>query len=152
MLVALKKGDNMPLISFGSILSFAEELEKQAETFYAAAAANPAFAEHKDLFNQFLKGSRKNIKDVQRTRRENVTEMILEPVKDFTRAPFCEEIDPTETETSAEILDAARCLEKKTERYYTEASVKIKALSEVSRALKMIGKKHTIHLKKLDTL
>ena len=142
----------MPLISFGSILSFAEELEKQDEAFYAAAAANPAFAELKDLFEQFLKDTRKNIKNVQRTRRENVTEMILEPVKDFTRAPFCEEIDPAAAKTGAEILDAARCLEKKTERYYIEASVKIKALSEVSRALKMIGKKHTAHLKKLDSL
>ena len=142
----------MPLISFGSILSFAEELEKKDEAFYAAAAANPAFAEHKDLFDQFLIDTRKNIKNVQRTRRENVTEMILEPVKDFTRTPFCEEIDPAESKTTTEILDAARCLEKRTERYYTEASVKIKALSEVSRALKTIGKKHTTHLKKLDTL
>ena len=142
----------MPLISFGSILSFAEELEKKEEAFYAAAAANPAFAEHKPLFDQLLKDSRQNIKNVQRTRRENVTEMILEPIKDFTRAPFCEDIDPAEAKTSAEILEAARCLEKKTERYYIEASVKIKALSEVSRALKIIGKKHTTHLKKLNTL
>ena len=105
----------MPLISFGSILSFAEELEKQDEAFYAAAAANPAFAELKDLFNQFLKDTRKNIKNVQRARRENVTEMILEPVKDFTRAPFCEEIDPAEAKTSVENHDAARFHEKRTE-------------------------------------
>lgn len=142
----------MPLISFGSILSFAEELEKKDEAFYAAAAANPEFSELKDLFDQFLKDTRNNIKNVQRTRRENVTEMILEPVKGFTREPFCEEIDPAEAKTIAEILDAARCLEKRTETYYTEASEKIKALSEVSRALKIIGKKHTAHLKKLDTL
>lgn len=142
----------MPLISFGSILSFAEELEKQDEAFYAAVAANPAFAEHRELFDQFEKDTSNNVKNVQRTRRENVTEMILEPVKDFTRKPFCEEIDPAETRTITEVIDAARCLEKRAERYYTEASVKIKALSEVSRALKMIGKKHTAHLKKLDTL
>ena len=74
----------MPLINFGSIMSFAEELEKQDEAFYTAAAANPAFAEHKDLFEQFLKDARKNIKNVQRVRRENVTEMILEKINDFT--------------------------------------------------------------------
>ena len=99
----------MPLISFGSILSFAEELEKQDEAFYAAAAANPAFAELKDLFEQFLKDTRKNIKNVQRTRRENVTEMILEPVNVFTRAPFCQAIYPAESKTGAVILDAAIC-------------------------------------------
>ena len=142
----------MPLINFGSILSFAEELEKQDEAFYAAAVANEAFAEHKDLFGQFLKDARKNIKNCQRARRENVTEMILEPIIDFFRAPFCEEIDPAEAKTVAEIIDAARCLENRAERYYTEAAIKIKALPEVSRALKAIGKKHTAHLKKLDSL
>ncbi|MBW1891845.1 MAG: ferritin-like domain-containing protein [Deltaproteobacteria bacterium] len=142
----------MPLINFGSILSFAEDLEKQDEAFYAAASANPAFAEHKDLFDQFLKDARKNIKNAQRTRRENVTEMILEPIKDFTRAPYCEEIDPAEAKSIKEIIESARCMEKRAERYYNDAAIKIKALSEVSRALKTIGKKHTAHLRKLDAL
>ena len=142
----------MPLINFGSIMSFAEELEKQDEAFYAAAAANPAFAAHKDLFEQFLKDVRKNIKNVQRVRRENVTEMILEKINDFTRAPYCEEVDPAEAQSIDDIFESARCLEKRAERYYTDAAVKIKALSEVSRALKLVGKKHTAHLKKLDTL
>jgi len=142
----------MPLINFGSILTFAEELEKQDEAFYNAAVSNPAFADQKDLFEQFLKDARKNIKNVQRTRRENVTEMILEKINDFTRAPYCEEVDPAEAKSIGDILDSARCLEKRAERYYTDASVKLKALSEVSRALKLIGKKHKAHLKKLDTL
>jgi len=142
----------MPLINFGSILNFAEELEKQDEAFYAAAAANPAFSGQKDLFEQFLKDSRKNIKNVQRTRRENVTEMILEKINDFTREPYCENVDPAEAKSIADILDSARCLENRAERYYTDASVKLKALSEVSRTLKIIGKKHKAHLKKLDSL
>lgn len=142
----------MPLINFGSIMGFAEELEKQDEAFYAAAAANPAFAEDKDLFEQFLKDARKNIKNVQRVRRENVTEMILEKINDFTRTPYCEEVDPTDAKDISEILESARCLENRAVRYYTDAAVKMKALSEVSHALKTIGKKHTAHLKKLDTL
>ena len=142
----------MPLINFGSIMGFAEELEKQDEAFYTAAAANPAFVEHKDLFEQFLKDARKNIKNVQRVRRENVTEMILEKINDFTRAPYCEEIDPAEAKSIDDIFESARCLEKRAERYYTDAAVKIKALSEVARALKLVGKKHTAHLKKMDSL
>ena len=142
----------MPLINFGSIMGFAEELEKQDEAFYTAAVANPAFAEHKDFFEQFLKDARKNIKTVQRVRRENVTEMILEKINDFTRAPYCEEVDPAEAKDISEILESARCLENRAVRYYTDAAAKLKALSEVSQALKTIGKKHTTHLKKLDTL
>ncbi len=81
----------MPLENFGSILNFAEELEIQDQLFYATVAANPACAEHKELFEQFAADAKKNITIAQRTRRENVTEMILEPIKDFVRAPFCEE-------------------------------------------------------------
>ena len=142
----------MPLINFGSIMSFAEEVEKQDEAFYAVASDNPAFVEHKELFEQFSKDARKNIKNVQRVRRENVTEMILEKINDFTRAPYCEEVDPAEAKDISAILESARCLENRALRYYTDAAVKMKALSEVARALKLIGKKHTAHLKKLDTL
>lgn len=142
----------MPLTSFGSILNFAETLEKQDEAFYAQVTENQVFEDLQDLFSQFLKDARKNIKNVQRARRENVTEMILEPITGFTRAPFCEEINPSEAKTNKEILEASACLEKRAERYYNEASSKIKALPEVARVLKTIGKKHTAHLKKLEAL
>ena len=139
----------MPLENFGSILNFAEELERQDETFYAAAANNPACAEQKALFEQFAADAKKNIKTIQRTRRENVTEMILEPIKDFVRAPFCEQCEGAATMNASEALEAAGTLEERAERYYTEAAVKIKALPEVARALKTVGKKHTAHLRKL---
>ena len=142
----------MPLENFGSILNFAEELESQDEVFYSAVAANPACADHKALFEQFAADAKKNIKTIQRTRRENVTEMILEPIRDFTRAPYCEECQGAETMDASEALDSAKTLEKRAERYFTEAAQKIKALPEVARALKTIGKKHTAHLTKLADL
>ena len=142
----------MPLENFGSILNFAEELENQDEAFYSAAASNPACTEYKNLFEQFAAEARKNIKTIQRTRRENVTEMILEPIRDFTRAPYCEECEGAAIMEAAEVLSSAKTLEARAERYYTEAAVKIKALPEVSRALKILGKKHTAHIGKLDEL
>ncbi len=142
----------MPLENFGSILNFAEELEQQDEAFFSAAAGNPACAEQKALFEQFAADAAKNIKNIQRTRRENVTEMILEPIKDFVRAPFCEECEGAATMSASEVLEAAKILEDRAERYYTEAAVKIKALPEVARALKTVGKKHTAHLRKLAEL
>jgi len=142
----------MPLENFGSILNFAEELENQDDEFYTAAANNPACSELKTLFEQFAVDAKKNIKTIQRTRRENVTEMILEPIRDFTRAPYCEECQGAETMDTSEALDSAKALEERAERYFTEAAQKIKALPEVARALKTIGKKHTVHLIKLSEL
>ncbi|MCP4687319.1 MAG: hypothetical protein GY859_04665 [Desulfobacterales bacterium] len=140
----------MPLANFGSILNFAEELEKQGEAFYAAALDNPDCAAHKDLFGQFAKDGKKNIKKAQRTRRENVTEMILEHIKGLSKEPFQDDVGDPMTMDAAQALAAARDMEDRVNRYYTTASEKIKAMPEISRALKTLGKKHAAHLKKLE--
>ncbi|MBW2517476.1 MAG: ferritin-like domain-containing protein [Deltaproteobacteria bacterium] len=140
----------MPLENFGSILNFAEELELQDLGFYKTLVDNPACADYKPMFEAFAAAIDKNVKTVQRTRRENVTEMILEPIRDFIRAPFCEECVGVDKMDAAEALDAARRLEDRAVRYYTEAAAKIKAQPEVARALRMLGKKHSAHIAKLD--
>jgi len=142
----------MPLENFGSILNFAEELENQDRRFYAQAAANPACSAYRDLFEQFGTEAQKNIQTIRRTRRENVTEMILEPIRDFTRAPFCESCEAAESMPAAEALATARRLEERAARYFSQASEKIKAQPEVSRALKLLAKKHNARLQKLEEL
>jgi rubrerythrin len=142
----------MPLENFGSVLNFAEELETQDQEFYEAVAANPACSDHKQLFEQFAANAKKNVKTAQRTRRENVTEMILEPIKDFVRAPYCEVCLAAPSMTVEDALASAKRLEARAVRYYTEAAAKIKALPEVARALKLLGKKHNGHLDKLTAL
>jgi len=142
----------MPLENFGSILNFAEELEKQDQAFFAAIAGNSDCAEHKQMFEQFASDAGKNMKDVQRIRRENVTEMILEPIRDFKRAPFCEECAEADHMSLDDALATAQRLVDRAERYYTEAADKIKALPEVSRALRTICKKHKTHREKLAAL
>ena len=142
----------MPLENFGSILNFAENLEKQDQEFFTAAADNPGCANYRELFVAFANDSGKNIKTVQRTRRENVTEMILEPIRDFTRTTYCEECEAAGSMDAEDVLATANRLVDRAERYYTEAAVKIKALPEVSRALKTISKKHKAHREKLASM
>jgi hypothetical protein len=139
----------MPLNNFGSICNFAEAMENLIMTFYESAAANPACAEAADRYRQYAKDSRKHIQTLQRTRRENVTEMILEPIQDFYRAPYkLEYADPADR-TSEEVHVDARRLEETAEAFYQTAMGKIRALPEVARALKTIGKKHTAHCRQL---
>jgi len=142
----------MPLQNFGSILNFAEELESQDRQFYEVAAGNPACAAHKVLFTELAAEADKNVRTVQRIRRENVTEMILEPIKDFTRASFCETCEGAAVQPAAEVLATAKRLENRAERYYSEAAEKIKALTEVSRALKTLGKCRKARTAKLASL
>jgi len=142
----------MPLQNFGSILNFAEELERLDRQFYAAASANPACAGHKALLAQLEAEAARNVTTVQRIRREYVTEMILEPVKDFTRAPYCEACEGAAVQSASEVLATARRLESRAERYYAEAAEKLTALTEVSRALKTLGKLRKARLAKLNSL
>jgi rubrerythrin len=78
--------------------------------------------------------------------------MILEPIKDFVRAPYCEVCQAAKGMTMEEALASAKRLEDRAVRYYTEASAKIKALPEVARALKLLAKKHKGHHEKLAAL
>ncbi len=142
----------MQLNNFGSILSFAEELESKDEAFYNAALAKVDDSNLKSMLEQNIADAKKNIKNIQRTRRENVTEMILEGISDFSAEAYSVEAGDPSGMSQTELVDTAKKLEDRAERYYLDAAEKIKALSEVSRALKMIAKKRTAHKNKLAEL
>jgi rubrerythrin len=139
----------MPLQNFGSILNFAEDLESQDQAFYAMAGANPACAAYRALFSELGADAARNIETVQRIRRENLTEMILEPVQDFKRDSFCEACEEAAAMSAAEALETATRLEARADRYYNEAAGKMKALPEVARALKALGKNRKAHIVRL---
>lgn len=139
----------MPLTNFGAILSFAEEIEKQDEAFYTALMDSPRYSDQKELFGKFVKEGGKNRKNIERTRRENVMEMILENIEGFDRGPFLLDHGDATVLDANIAVEAARKLETRAERYYLEASAKLKALSEVSRTLKGIAKKRAARMRKL---
>ncbi|MBT6341174.1 MAG: hypothetical protein HOJ48_17950 [Desulfobacula sp.] len=140
----------MPITNFGGLLNFAEEIEKQDMAFYNSVADNQDMSDLCDLFQGFAKDCKKNIVHILRTRRENVTEMILEPIRDFFRKPFVLEAQNDKEMDRAQILDYSKKLETRAIDYYTEGAVKIKALPEVAQALKLARKKRIAHTTKLS--
>ncbi len=142
----------MPLNNFGGILAFAAELQQADIAFYRALAANPALGELAPLADRFAAEEAKNLEAVLRTRRENVTEMILEPVRDFFRAPFqAARPDPAGLDRAG-ALKAAREIEAKAADFYAQAALKLAAMPEVNRALKLLAKKRNKHLEELAGL
>lgn len=140
----------MPLTNFGAILNFAEKVEKGDLEFYRQASQNPATGPHQELFETFVKESKKHVSLVQRTRRENVTEMILEPVRDFVRDGYQLNVEDADGMEISAMLAGAIAIENRAIRYYSDAAHKIRALPEVSRALKTLAKKHTKRLVKIE--
>ena len=139
----------MPLQNFGSILNFAEDLESQDQAFYAAAAANPNCAAYRVLFSELGADAGRTIATLQRIRRENATEMILEAVQNFTRDSFCEACEGAAAMSATEALETATRLEARADRYYGEAAENMNALPEVARALKTLGKQRKAHIARL---
>lgn len=142
----------MPLTNFGSVLSFAAELETQGMSFYDAMSQNPICKSHADLLRQFSTIAKKNHKLLLRARQENVTEMILEPIMDFVRAPFLTRIDEDELLTVADVISKVKQIEAKRLQFYTEAAGKLSALPEVARVLKTVGKKHAASSRQLESV
>jgi rubrerythrin len=142
----------MPLTNFGAILNFAEKVEQEDMKFYHQASSNEAAASYRLLFEMFSREGKKNVSLVQRTRRENVTEMILEPVRDFVRDSYALAEADVEGMDLEAILATAVSLENRAIRYYTDAAEKIRALPEVSRALKTLAKKRTKRLGQVENL
>jgi rubrerythrin len=142
----------MPLTNFGAILNFAEKVEQDDMEFYRKASLSAAAEPYRLLFEMFYREGRKNISLVQRTRRENVTEMILEPIRDFVRDSYQETVGEVDDMALPAILSSADAIENRAIRYYTDAAEKIRALPEVSRALKTLAKKRTKRISQIKNL
>jgi len=142
----------MPITNFGSIFNFAEELENIALDYYKSALKNDTCSGYSDIFEQAVKDVTKNVKLVRRARQENVTEMILENIDDFTRAPFCIELENPEAIDGPAVLENAKKMEENAVQYYQQAAGKLTALPEAARVLKTLGKKRVSRKEKLEAL
>ena len=131
----------MKLESFGRVLGFAAELEASDAAFYLALVNNPACASHKSLFEELAKEKKKSEKNILRARQENVTEMILEPIADFDGESFTMNYEGPDSLSAEDALKRAIENETEGETFYSQASEKIKALSEVARLMKKMAKK-----------
>ena len=129
----------MPLSNFGAVLNFAETIEREDMGFYRHAAKHPLAGAHQELFERLSAEGQKNVALVQRTRRENVTEMILEPIRGFFRDSYAVALTDGQHMDGPALLSTAAALENRAIRYYRDAAEKIRALPEVSRAMNTMG-------------
>jgi len=139
----------MELKNFGSILNFAAELEAGDAAFYSKAGANPAYRNHWETFAEMARDHQQNEQRILRARRENVTEMVLEPIKDFDGIHFVRDREAPAGRDLGAILQIMQDLEERAEIFYNEAAEKIKALPEVSQLFRRLAKIHSRQKEKL---
>jgi hypothetical protein len=111
------------LNTFGAILTYAIELETRLSDYYQAAGNSTRAAE-----------ADKRRTNLERVRRENVTEIKLEPIEGLDQADYALRLD----DTSAE---GQRAIERTAARFYIDVAPKIN-VREAQRALERCGRQH----------
>ena len=141
----------MSLSTFGAIMGFAAEMVQQTEALYKTMvqkAKDPILSE---ALQVLLEEEGKNYSLMERTRRENVTEMILEPVTGLQREDYEIDLKMTDQMRDADLLKAALAFEERERRFFSEVSNKV-PLPEVGRIFRKVAQKKERSLAKLKTL
>ena len=142
----------MDLCNFGAVLTFAAELEAGDSQFYLSAVKNPVAEKYRSTFEEVAAVLKKNEKDLLRARRENVTEMILEPIHDFGAEVFSSDRCGAAADVAEAVLEKAVEIEAKAIAFYLLAAEKMRALPEVSRLLTKVGKSRAGNQMRLENL
>ncbi len=141
----------MALSTFGAIMGFSAKMVQQTETFYkmmVQKAKDPIFSE---AFRILLQEEGKNYSLMEKTRRENVTEMILEPIAGLHEGDYEIEMERVDQTKDVDLLKMALILEERERRFFSEVSGKV-PLPEVGRIFRKIAEKKERSLAKLKTL
>lgn len=77
----------MPLSSFSSLLDFAIGQQKEALSFFTSSINNLS-AGGKENLETARNEAEKNIKNLETILRENITEMVMEPLEELNEADY----------------------------------------------------------------
>jgi rubrerythrin len=130
----------MELGTFGAILGFALQIEKQAAGFYKTVAGDHPG----ELFTDLARGARKRLARLERARREGVAEMILEPITGLDSADYAVTLNLELTPTKQALV-----LEEAAARFYREAAEKM-PIREVVRLFERMAGENDKNCKKLE--
>jgi rubrerythrin len=141
----------MTLSTFGAIMGFAAEMVQQTETLYRAMiqkAENPVL---RGALQLLLEEEGKNYSLMERTRRENVTEMILEPIAGLHPGDYEIKTGGMDQSKDVDLMKTALILEERERRFFSEVSDKV-PLPEVGRVFRKVAQKKEKSLARLKSL
>ena len=151
MVVIVERRHDMSLTTFGAIMGFAAAIVGKSADLYALAIEKAKEPMLKETLQLLLAEEKKNYALMEQARRENVTEMILEPVSGLRREDYQIDRSLSEDARDGDFLKMALMIEEKEEKFFHEASGKI-PLPEVARIFRKIAQKKEKNLMKLKSL
>lgn len=138
----------MALTTFGAIMGFAVEMIGRSMDIYRTAVEKVKDPVLKENLQVLLEEGKKNSSLMEQARRENVTEMILEPIAGLQREDYEIDLKISGASEDSDLLQVALALEEKERRFFHDSSEKV-PLPEVSGIFRKIARKKE---KKIDHL
>ncbi len=139
----------MQLGTFGAILKYGTEIEEATANFYDALGAL-ASGDVKNAIDEMAVSSRKNRQTLERTRRMEMQEMILEAISGLDTVSYDSVRDPPKDLRSG--IAKAIEMEEKASRFYLDAAAKLEFLGNVKRTLEKLAREREERVKKLKVL
>jgi hypothetical protein len=141
----------MALSTFGAIMGFAADMVGQTRVICEALAEKAKNPGLKEVLQQLVGEEAKNHSLMERTRREHVTEMILEPITGLYKKDYAVDFKHLEQKDDADLLKIALMLQALEKRFFQDVSAKV-PLPEVARIFRKISKKKEENLGRLEGL
>ncbi len=141
----------MELGTFGAIIKFALDIETKIGNFYQTASDIAKDAELVSIFADLVVRGQKRKKTLERVRRENVTEMILEPIIGFDSDSYSIVTEISKSVNDDNLRTLAMNIETMLQKFYTTAAVKTDFLIEAAYAFELLAEKNEETIKLFST-
>jgi rubrerythrin len=141
----------MTLSTFGAIMGFAAEMAREVGETYQSLSEKARDPVLRSTLKELAAEAAKNHSLMEKTRRENVTEMILEPIAGLNQEDYEVDLKGLSQIDDTDLLKIALLLEERGNRFFRDASAKV-PLPEVARIFRKVGQKKEENLTKLQSL
>lgn len=141
----------MELGTFGAIIKFALDIETKTGNFYQTASDIVKDADLVSIFTDLVVRGQKRMKTLERVRRENVTEMILEPIIGFDSDSYSIITEISENVNDDILRTLASNIETTLREFYATAAIKIDFLIEAAYAFELLAEKNEETIKLFST-
>ena len=141
----------MGLTTFGAIMGFAAEMAGKAGEVYKTFGSRARAQSLREVFQGLAEEEAKNYALMVKTRRENVTEMILEPVTGLEQEDYEIDLKVPEVTEDAGLLKTVLMIEERQKKFFRDASLKV-PLPEVARIFRRVAQKKEENLARLQGL
>jgi rubrerythrin len=141
----------MELGTFGAVMAFALQVVSQSAEFYETVCDRAKGPRLKEVLKALQDGANRDRATMEQTRRENVTEMILEPIAGLRQEDYMATVDESILGSDTAIVKTALLLEGRDQRFFEVSAAKL-PLPEVARLFRKVAKRREENLAKLRAL